>query len=162
LHRKLADLLARYDVNEFAASVQVFAVKAEGPNSGAGSTGRQTHAKLQVFDRPMCCSTGVCGPSVDPALPRFAADLEWLKNQGVTVERFNLAQQPAAFAAEADVKEVLASEGTNALPLIRVNGRIVSRGVYPSRDRLATWAGVTATTSLPLAACCSSGTTDRC
>ncbi len=39
---------------------------------------------LQVFDRPMCCSTGVCGPSVDPVLPRFAADLDWLKGQGVT------------------------------------------------------------------------------
>lgn len=23
--------------------------------------------KLQVFDPAMCCSTGVCGPSVDPA-----------------------------------------------------------------------------------------------
>ena len=28
---------------------------------------------LQVFDPPMCCSTGVCGPQVDPELPRFAA-----------------------------------------------------------------------------------------
>ena len=24
-------------------------------------------AKVQVFDPPMCCSTGVCGPEVDPA-----------------------------------------------------------------------------------------------
>jgi hypothetical protein len=22
--------------------------------------------KVQVFDPPMCCSTGVCGPEVDP------------------------------------------------------------------------------------------------
>ena len=52
---------------------------------------------LQVFDPPMCCSTGVCGPKVNPALPRFAADLNWLKSQGVHVERFNLAQNPDAF-----------------------------------------------------------------
>ena len=38
-----------------------------------------TMSKVQVFDPPMCCSTGVCGPEVDPALVRFAADLEWLK-----------------------------------------------------------------------------------
>ena len=38
---------------------------------------------LQVFDRPMCCSTGICGPSVDPVLATFAADLDWLKDQGV-------------------------------------------------------------------------------
>jgi hypothetical protein len=117
---------------------------------------------LQVFDRPMCCSTGVCGPRVDPVLPRFAADLEWLKSQGVTVERFNLAQQPAAFAAQPDVKEVLASEGVNSLPVIRVDGRIVCKGAYPSREMLAAWAGVAVTTSLPLAGCCSPGTTDCC
>lgn len=44
--------------------------------------------KLEVFDPPMCCSTGVCGTDIDPALPRFAADLEWLKTQGVKVERY--------------------------------------------------------------------------
>ena len=53
--------------------------------------------KLQVFDPALCCSTGVCGTTVDPALPAFAADLAWLAEQGVTVERFNLAQQPGAF-----------------------------------------------------------------
>ena len=46
--------------------------------------------RLQVFDGPMCCSTGVCGPTVDPRLAQVAADLEWLKTQGVQVERFNL------------------------------------------------------------------------
>ena len=51
---------------------------------------------VRVFDPAMCCSTGICGPSVDPELVRFAADLDWLKSQGVSVERFNLSQQPAA------------------------------------------------------------------
>ena len=44
-------------------------------------------ASVEVFDPAMCCSTGVCGPSVDPALARFAADLEWLAGQGVAVAR---------------------------------------------------------------------------
>jgi hypothetical protein len=35
-------------------------------------------ASLQVFDRPLCCSTGICGPEVDPALLALAADLAWL------------------------------------------------------------------------------------
>ncbi len=56
---------------------------------------------IRVFDPPMCCSTGVCGPSVDPELVRFAADVDWLEKQGVKVERFNLAQQPGAFASVA-------------------------------------------------------------
>jgi hypothetical protein len=34
--------------------------------------------KLEVYDPAMCCSTGVCGPEVDPALVTFAADLKWV------------------------------------------------------------------------------------
>ena len=92
---------------------------------------------IQVFDPPMCCSTGVCGPGVDPALARFAADLEWLRGQGNAVERFNLAQQPGAFTANAAVKAALAQSGTRCLPLIVIDGWIVSSGTYPERETLA-------------------------
>lgn len=93
--------------------------------------------KMQVFDPAMCCSSGVCGPSVDPILPRFAADLEWLKSKGVEVERFNLSQQTAAFTTNAVVKESLNQQGTKCLPLILVNGEIVASGGYPNRSELA-------------------------
>jgi len=99
-------------------------------------------ALLQVFDPPMCCSTGVCGPSIDPTLPRFAADLEWLKSQGVEVQRYNLAQQPHAFAENTLVKNALAKDGEKCLPLLLVDGEIVAQGVYPSRDELAGWASL--------------------
>ena len=95
---------------------------------------------LQIFDPAMCCSTGVCGPAVDPRLPRFSADLEWLAGKGVSVERFNLAQQPEAFAANGQVKQALEAEGTDCLPLVLVNGVIVSKGAYPEREQLARWA----------------------
>jgi AhpD family alkylhydroperoxidase len=97
---------------------------------------------IQVFDPAMCCSTGVCGPTVDPKLVKFAADLDWLKAQGVAVERFNLSQQPMVFAQDADVKASLQTQGEGALPLIKVDGQVKSRGIYPSRDRLAEWVGV--------------------
>ena len=97
---------------------------------------------VQVFDKPMCCSTGVCGPQVDPVLPRFAADLEWLKGQGVRVERFNLAQQAAAFAQNATVCESLQTQGTDCLPLVIIEGQVASRGHYPSREQLSGWAGL--------------------
>ncbi len=99
-------------------------------------------SKLQVYDPAMCCSTGVCGPSVDPVLPRFAADLEWLKSKGVEVERYNLAQDLAAFAANPTVKQVLSSQGTKCLPMVLVDGRVVSRSDYPTREQLANFTGV--------------------
>jgi AhpD family alkylhydroperoxidase len=99
---------------------------------------------VQVFDPAMCCSSGVCGPSVDPKLVRFAADIDWLKSQGVSVERFNLAQEPRAFAENAAAKDALAADGEAALPLVQVGGEVKSRGAYPSREELAAWTGVAA------------------
>jgi hypothetical protein len=98
--------------------------------------------KVQVFDPAMCCSTGVCGPSIDPVLPRFAADLEWLKSKGVEVERFNLAQQLAAFTTNQKVKHALNTQGTKCLPMILVNGEIVASGSYSTREDLARHTGV--------------------
>ena len=97
-------------------------------------------AKIQIYDKPMCCSTGVCGPQVDPVLPRFAADLDWLKAQGHLVERFNLAQQPAAFAEHDLVKKMLATESVECLPVILVDGQVASKATYPSREQLTTLA----------------------
>jgi sulfur carrier protein ThiS len=94
---------------------------------------------IQIYEKPMCCPTGVCGPEVDPVLPQFAADLQWLKANGHQVERYNLAQQPQAFVQNTEVHQLLATQGTNCLPLIAVNGRIVCRQAYPTRDQLAGW-----------------------
>ena len=103
--------------------------------------------RIDVFDPPMCCSTGVCGPSVDPRLTAFAADLEWLSAQGVTVTRHNLVQDPQAFLAEASVTSELQRSGDSCLPLILVDGKLVEKGVYPRRDELARLAGITAAAS---------------
>jgi hypothetical protein len=96
---------------------------------------------IRIFDPAMCCSTGVCGPSVEPELARFAADVDWLQKQGVRVERYNLTQQPAAFAEAPAVKEALA-RGNEVLPLVLVGDRIAVEGTYPSRETLAALAGV--------------------
>jgi AhpD family alkylhydroperoxidase len=92
---------------------------------------------IQVYDPAMCCSTGACGPSVDPALAQFAADLRWVESQGCSVERYNLAQQPQVFASNAIVKDRMASCGNDCLPLILVDGKIVSDGRYLSLEELA-------------------------
>ncbi len=98
--------------------------------------------KVQVYDPAMCCSSGVCGPSVDPVLARFSADLDWLGTQGITVERYNLSQAPAAFVAAPAVQAALAADGTACLPMILVDGEVRSQGKYPVRFTLAKWAGL--------------------
>ena len=105
---------------------------------------------IQVFDKPMCCSTGVCGPQVDPVLPRFAADLDWLKVRDI---RWNALTWPISRLPSRRIEtfvKSLEAQGTDCLPLIVVDGQIVSHGHYPSRDLLGMWTGAESTPSLPV------------
>ncbi len=97
---------------------------------------------LAVYDPAMCCPTGVCGPDLDTQLVQFASDLDWLSAQGVSVARFNLAQEPGRFASEPIVRDALQHGGEAALPLLLVDGRTVLSGAYPTRNQLAAWTGV--------------------
>jgi arsenite methyltransferase len=144
LHEGLASIMQAFDANAFAASVRVHALKQSStqpintlPTINVLTLSKEKTMKtVQVYDKPMCCSTGVCGPEVDPVLPQFAADLDWLKGQGHIVERYNLAQQPQAFIENKAIHQVLSTEGTDALPVVVIDGEIVSRKVYPTRDGL--------------------------
>lgn len=98
--------------------------------------------KIQVFEPPMCCSTGLCGPSVDPALVEFSANLDWLRRHGIEVERYNLSQQPAAFVSSEQIRELLQKEGNGCLPILVVDGKIASHGVYPGKEVLAQLSGL--------------------
>ncbi|MEW7864159.1 arsenite efflux transporter metallochaperone ArsD [Aeromonas diversa] len=99
---------------------------------------------IQLFDPALCCASGVCGTEVDPALVAFAADLAWLREQGVAFERYNLAQQPMMFADTPAVSAFLALAGEEGLPLTLVDGQVVLTGRYPSRRELARFAGLAA------------------
>jgi arsenite methyltransferase len=94
---------------------------------------------IQVYDPAMCCSTGVCGPEVDPVLPRFAGFLAQIATIGVRVERYNLAQQPMAFVQNPTVKALLDTGGVDVLPLILVDGKVALQGGYPSTEQYAAW-----------------------
>lgn len=97
---------------------------------------------IQVFEPALCCSSGVCGVDVDQSLVNFSADLAWASDHGVLVERYNLAQQPMAFAANAVVTRFLERAGPDALPLLLVDGKVALTGRYPLRTELARWAGI--------------------
>ncbi len=116
---------------------------------------------IQVFDPALCCSTGVCGVETDQALITFAADVDWAKKNGAQIERFNLTQQPLAFADNVTVKNFLERSGQEALPLILVDGEIALAGRYPNRAELARWAGVKEAAEAVTSSCCG-GKTSCC
>ncbi len=119
---------------------------------------------IQIFEPALCCSSGVCGPDVDQSLVNLAADLDWARQQGAAIERFNLAQKPMDFARNATVRAFLERSGAEALPLVLVDGEVALAGRYPNRAELTRWAGLAAPAATPVLAevapagsCCSGG-----
>jgi hypothetical protein len=98
---------------------------------------------LQIYDPAMCCSTGVCGPSVDQKLAGLAADVAYFKAKGVEVERFNLGHQPEVFASNSLILSEMGSEAEH-LPIFMVDGVIRAKAKYPDRAELAGWLGIDA------------------
>ena len=94
---------------------------------------------VHIYDPSLCCSSGVCGEDVDQSLVDISATLVNAKAEGIEVVRHNLANAPLDFAAEPAVKRLLTDEGSDALPAIVVNGRLVLSGRYPSIDELRAW-----------------------
>ena len=93
---------------------------------------------IQIYDPPMCCSTGICGTDIDPDLVNFAALLSQLGTRGIKIERYNLGQQPMAFVQNAAVKALLDAEKTEALPVIFLDGEVYLKGRYPTKaERVA-------------------------
>src|SRR5699024_10158814 len=90
--------------------------------------------KMEIFDPAMCCSTGVCGPSVDKNLLRVSTLLNRLEKKGVKVERYNLSSDPKAFIDNKTINNMLVDEGVDVLPVTMVEGRVVKTKEYPTNE----------------------------
>ena len=99
---------------------------------------------ITVYDPAMCCSTGICGTDIDQKLVDLAADLDWLKTQGVQVRRFGLSREPAEFAANDTIRQIMQDSEGDDLPVFMINGALKAKAHYPSRAELAEWTGINA------------------
>lgn len=98
-------------------------------------------SRVEIFDPAMCCSTGVCGPGVDPELLRMATIISNLQKAGKDISRHNLSDEPQIYVENKAVNEVLLNEGVDALPITLVDGKVMKKGGYPSNDELMEWTG---------------------
>jgi len=94
--------------------------------------------KIEIYDPAMCCSSGVCGPGVDPELVRIQEALRQIQKQApqVQVSRCGLSSDPQAFVANAAVADLLKSEGPKCLPLVFIDEDLLTKGRYPSDEQL--------------------------
>jgi arsenite methyltransferase len=124
------------------AQAAIIRASLTGPDATQKGT---TMTTIEVFDPAMCCSTGVCGPTVDPELARFEADLRWLGTRGASVTRHNLAQEPGEFAGRPLVAAMLQSGGEDVLPIVLINDKLAFSGTWPSLADLAAPLGIEVT-----------------
>lgn len=99
---------------------------------------------MQIFEPAMCCSTGLCGVSIDPELLRISTALDTLKKHGVTVDRFNLSSAPMEFVNNTIVNDFINGNGPDGLPVTVLDGKIVLTGRYPSNIEFTEWLNLSA------------------
>ena len=93
-------------------------------------------ARVEIFDPPMCCPTGVCGPTLDQALLDVNEMILSLKAAGVSVERYQMTSHPAAFLNNAEVMRLVREKQMAALPITAVRGQVIKVGDYPTLDEV--------------------------
>lgn len=101
---------------------------------------KNTAVRLELFDPPMCCPGGLCGPAIDPALLDVNEAVLRLKNEhGIAVNRYLLQQQGQKFMENPEVLGLLREHGTDILPVTTLNGKIVKTRAFPSYEELVSY-----------------------
>lgn len=116
-------------------------------------------SRIAVYDPAVCCSSGVCGPDADRQAAEFNGALDAAKKKGVHVDRFTLAHQPAEYVSNAEVKRLLDTEGVECLPLVFIDGEILSKAGYPAKGALMEKLGLeSGAAAAPSGGCCGPAT----
>lgn len=100
--------------------------------------GSVEHADVEIFDPPMCCSTGLCGPTIDQTLLDVNEMILKLENDKIHVERYQMTTHPAAFLNNPDVMRLVREQQMAALPITAVHGKVIKTGAYPVMEEITT------------------------
>jgi hypothetical protein len=95
-----------------------------------------TPADVEFFDPPMCCPTGLCGPTLDQMLLDVNEMILALQRDNVRVERYQMSSNPNAFLSNSEVMKLVREKQMEALPIIVVRGRVIKVGAYPSTEEI--------------------------
>ena len=95
-------------------------------------------ADVEFFDPPMCCPTGLCGPTLDQTLLDVNEMILALQRENLRVERYQMTGNPNAFLGNAEVMKLVREKQIEALPIIIVRGKVIKVGAYPSTEEIRT------------------------
>ncbi|MBE2221110.1 MAG: arsenite efflux transporter metallochaperone ArsD [Anaerolineae bacterium] len=93
-------------------------------------------AVIELFDPPMCCPTGLCGPELDQTLLDVSEMIQSLQTEGIAVERYQMTSHPYKFMNNNDVMRLVHEQQMAALPITAVHGKVIKIGAYPTLEEL--------------------------
>lgn len=93
---------------------------------------------IELYDPPMCCPTGLCGPELDQTLLDVSEMVQALQTEGITVERYQMTSHPYKFMDNNEVMRLVHEKQMAALPITAVHGQIIKIGAYPTLLELRT------------------------
>jgi Arsenical resistance operon protein ArsD len=95
-----------------------------------------TALDVEIFDPPLCCPTGLCGPVLDTTLVDLGEAINALQADGRTVVRHMMTADPQAFMRNREVYQLIRERQLAVLPITVVRGRIVKTDAYASLDEM--------------------------
>ena len=98
-----------------------------------------TTPDVEIFDPPMCCPTGLCGPAVDQELLDVSEMVHQLQVNGLRVERYQMTSHPGKFTGNPEVMQLIREKQMAALPIIVFHGEIIAAGYYPKLSDLQSY-----------------------
>jgi hypothetical protein len=93
-------------------------------------------ADVEFFDPPLCCPTGLCGPTLDQTLLDVNEMILRLQSEKLRVERYQMTSHPNAFLGNAEVMKLIHEKRLEILPITVVRGKIIKVAAYPTVDEI--------------------------
>ncbi len=106
------------------------------PIAMMGADKTSANNSIELFDPPMCCPTGLCGPTLDQTLLDVSDMILALQADGWLVERYQMTSHPHKFINNMDIMRLVREKQMAALPITTVNGQVIKVGVYPTLSEI--------------------------
>jgi hypothetical protein len=100
---------------------------------------RTAETMVEIYDPPMCCPTGLCGPTLDQTLLDVSDMILTLEADGIAVERYQMTTSPQKFMTNMEIMRLVREQQMAALPITAVNGQVIKVGAYPTLSEVQTY-----------------------
>jgi hypothetical protein len=97
---------------------------------------KENTIKIEIFDPPLCCPTGICGPTVDQTLISINEMIASLQKDGIQIERYQMTSHPHAFINNPEVMKLVQERQMAALPITVISSKVIKTGAYPTLEEI--------------------------